>query len=236
METEKIKVVITGSTGMVGGGVLAECLNSPWVKSVLAVNRRSLGWTHPKLKEILQGNLFDLAEIEANLKNQTACYFCLGRSSAGMSKKEYERLTYDLTLHWANTLLRLNPKITFCFITGAGTDSREKSLFHWARVKGQTENALLSLPFSSAYMFRPSLIEPNKAQYEKLKGANRFYRYLRPFFPLLRPFPSFYTSVENLGKAMIATSITGYSKSILAAKDIHQLGHSFTKHSPEQNL
>ena len=158
----KIKAIITGSTGMVGKGVLLECLESPHVESVLVINRHSVDLKHEKLKEIIHTDFQDLSAIEEQLTGYNTCYFCLGVSAAGMSEKDYSRITYDLTLNFAQTLLKLNPELTFCYISGAGTDSSEKGRMMWARVKGKTENALLALPFKAAYMLRPAFIQPMK--------------------------------------------------------------------------
>ena len=176
----KIKAIITGVTGMVGEGVLHECLNHPDVESVLVINRKPCGVKHKKLKEIIHTNFFDLSSIENQLTGYNACYFCAGVSSMGKKEDEYKRITYDLTLNFAKVLLKLNPDMTFCYVSGSGTDSTEKGKLMWARVKGKTENDLLKLPFKDAYMFRPGYIQPTKG----LKNTYKIYKVLSPFFPI----------------------------------------------------
>ncbi|SMB99040.1 conserved hypothetical protein, partial [Hymenobacter roseosalivarius DSM 11622] len=151
----KIRAILTGATGMVGEGVLHECLNDPDVEQVLSINRKPYGVTHPKLREIVHRDFQDLSAIQDQLAGYNACFFCLGVSSVGMKEPEYRRITFDLTLHFATALLQRNPDLTFCFVSGAGTDGTGQGKVMWARVKGQTENALLQLPFKQAYMFRP---------------------------------------------------------------------------------
>ena len=168
----KIKAIITGATGMVGEGVLYECLNHPDVESVLVINRRSCHTIHPKLKEIIHENFFNFSSIEEQLSGYNACFFCLGVSSVGMNEEKYTKVTYDLTLGFAGTLARLNPEMTFCYVSGAATDSSEKGKMMWARVKGKTENDLMKLPFKRAYMFRPGFMQPTKG----LKNANKMYK------------------------------------------------------------
>lgn len=221
-----IRAIVTGATGMVGKGVLLECLESPEVESVLAVNRHPLGMQHPKLKEIVHGDFFDLAPIEGELEGYNACFFCLGVSSAGMSEEKYFHLTYDLTLGFAQALARVNPDMTFCYVTGAGTDSTEKGGVMWARVKGRTENALFKLPFKAAYMFRPAFIRPMKG----VKSSTPLYRIFitlgRPLFPFLMLFPRFATSSDRVGRAMIRVALNGYGKPHLESVDINELGVS----------
>ncbi|MGN6292981.1 MAG: NAD-dependent epimerase/dehydratase family protein, partial [Chitinophagaceae bacterium] len=157
-----MKVIITGTTGMVGEGVLHVCLQDPRIESVLIINRKTLGRTHPKLKEILHADFYDLSAIENDLRGYDACFFCLGVSSIGMKEPDYYKVTYTLTLHVANTLVRLNPGMSFSYISGAGTDSSEKGRSMWARVKGKTENDLMKLPFRQVFAFRPGFIKPIK--------------------------------------------------------------------------
>ncbi len=163
----KIKAILTGATGMVGEGVLRECLQHPDVEQVLVINRKPGGVTseasaRPKLREIIHTDFFDLTPIETELVGYNACFFCLGVSSVGMKEADYKRLTYDLTLHAAQLLARLNPDMMFCYVSGAGTDSTAQGRSMWARVKGATENALLQLPFRKAYMFRPGFLKPTE--------------------------------------------------------------------------
>src|ERR1700744_2355761 len=159
----KVKVIVTGSTGMVGEGVLLACLDHPEVEQVLAINRRPAGRTHPKLREIIHSDFFDLGPVEPQLAGYNACFFCLGVSSVGMKKEAYQHVTYDLTLNFAQALARQNADPAFCYVTGAGTDSSEKGRISWARVKGATENALLRM-FRRAYMFRPGFMKPTPGQ------------------------------------------------------------------------
>ena len=219
----KIKAIITGSTGMLGKGVLLECLESPDIESVLVINRHPVGLKHEKLKEIILTDFHDLSSIKEQLAGYNTCYFCLGISAAGMSEKDYSRITYDLTLNFAQTLLSLNPELTFCYISGAGTDSREKSRMMWARVKGKTENALLALPFKTAYMLRPAYIQPMKGIRSSTRIYNIFYTILKPLYPILKAFPKIVTNTEKLGKAMIKLVLMNYNKKILENIDINKL-------------
>src|SRR5471032_805043 len=169
----KIKAIVTGATGMVGEGVLLECLIHPEVEQILVVNRKPGGVLHPKLREIIHADFFDLAPIEPQLIGYNACFFCLGVSSVGMKQEEYKHLTNDLTLNVGKLLVRLNPEMTFCYVTGAGTDSSEQGRVAWARVKGATENALLRL-FKKSYMFRPGFMKPSPGQ----KKVKSYYKYI----------------------------------------------------------
>jgi len=215
----KIKVIITGATGMVGEGVLHECLLHPDVESVLAINRKPCGVKHEKLNEIIHKNLFDLSSIEDQLTGYNACYFCAGLSSVGKNEDEYKLITYDLTMHFANTLVKLNPDMIFCYVSGVGTDSTEKGRSMWARVKGKTENDLLKLPFKSAYMFRPGYIQPTKG----LKNTYKAYKLFAPFYPILKLiFPKYVTTLGEIGLAMINVTLYGSSKQILECRDIVQ--------------
>src|SRR5258705_4871913 len=157
-----MKVIVTGATGMVGEGVMHECLQRPEVEKVLVLSRRPGGVIHPKLGELIHENFFDLSPVAEQLKNYDACFFCLGVTSIGKNEKDYHRLTYELTVHVAETLSHQNPRMVFCYVSGAATDSTEKGKVMWARVKGKTENHLLKLPFKKAYMFRPGYIQPTK--------------------------------------------------------------------------
>ncbi len=213
----KINPIITGSTGMVGEGVLHECLQHPDVEEALVINRKSCNVSHPKLKEILHDNFFDFSAIEPQLKNYSACFFCLGVSSVGMKEKEYHHLTYDLTMHVAQTLSKLNSGRAFCYISGGGTDRTEKGRLMWARVKGKTENDLIKLPFKKAYMFRPGYIHPTKGLKNTLKG----YRFIAWTYPALRAFfPKYVCTLRELALAMINSATKGYHQSILEVKDI----------------
>jgi uncharacterized protein YbjT (DUF2867 family) len=211
-----MKVIITGATGMVGEGVLLECLNHADVQQVLVVNRKPGGVSHPKLREIIHGDFFNLSPIEPQLTGFDACFFCLGVSSVGMSKEEYRRITYDLTLNVAQLLAKLNPAMTFCYVTGAGTDSSERGRTAWARVKGATENALIRL-FKQAYMFRPGFTKPTPGQ----KNVKSYYRFILWLYPIGRAlYPAGFCTLREVGVAMIKAAGKGYPKHILDVKDI----------------
>jgi uncharacterized protein YbjT (DUF2867 family) len=216
----KIKTIITGTTGMVGEGVLHECLIHPDVEEVLVINRKPCGYSHPKLKEIIHKDFFDFAPIKDQLKGYNACFFCLGVSSVGMNEKDFNHLTYDLTMHVAETLVKLNPDMTFCYISGGGTDTSEKGKMMWARVKGKTENHLMNLGFKKAIMFRPSLIQPTKGMKNTLKA----YKPLLWLIPILRAMmPKYVCSLREIGLAMINSVEKGQDKTILEVKDIVKL-------------
>ena len=217
----KLNVIITGSTGMVGKGVLLECLDSPEVETVLIINRSSVGISHPKLKEIIHKDFFDWSNIRSQLGGYNACYFCLGVSSVGMKEPDYTRMTYDLTLGFAREILPLNPEMTFCYVSGAGTDSSEKGRSMWARVKGKTENDLLALGFKAAYMFRPGFIQPMKGIKSKTPLYQGIYNVISPLYGLLRRMPRFVTTTVILGKAMIGVALHGYKTNVLESLDIN---------------
>jgi hypothetical protein len=216
----KINAIITGATGMVGEGVLMESLLHPDVEKVLVINRRPCGVVHPKLTEILHINFFELLPIAEELKGYNACFFCLGVSSVGMKEEQYFSLTYTLTMHMAEILSRQNPDMTFCYISGAGTDSTEKGRLNWARVKGKTENDLMKLPFKNAYAFRPGFMLPSK----EAKNIHGYYIIFRLLYPALRAmFPSFVSTLKEVGIAMINSVLYGYEKPVLEVKDIIKL-------------
>jgi uncharacterized protein YbjT (DUF2867 family) len=209
---------------MVGQGVLRECLLDPDIETVLSIGRSPTGQQHAKLREIVQKDLANLAPIEDQLSGYDACFFTLGVSSAGMSEAAYRPITYDLTLKVANTLVKLNPSMTFIYVSGMGTDSTESGRTMWARVKGQTENALLRRPFKAAYMFRPGFIQPLHG----IKSRTALYRVpyviLGPLIPLLRKlFPKYVTTTEVLGRAMIKAARKGAPKKVLESQDINAL-------------
>jgi len=219
MPAKNIKTIITGATGMVGEGVLHECLLHPRVEQVLVVNRKPCGVTHPKLKEIVHPDFFDLKPIEAELKGYDACFFCLGVSSVGIKEPEYYKLTYKLTLGFAETLVRLNPDMTFEYISGASTDSTEKGRSMWARVKGKTENDLAKL-FKKEYNFRPGYMHPTPG----LKNTNKYYKYITWLYPIVKAIaPNSVSTLKEMGVAMINAAIYGYDKQILEVKDIKEL-------------
>lgn len=216
----KVKVIITGATGMVGEGVLHECLLHPNVESVLVINRKHGGVDHPKLKEIIHNDFYDLLSIEGHLTGYNACFFCLGVSSLGIKDEEYYKLSYTLTMHFAQTLSRLNTGMTFCYISGAGTDSTEKGMLKWARVKGKTENDLMKLPFKQALAFRPAFMLPIKG----LKNTLPAYKYVTWLYPLVKPlFPGYFGTLKDIGLAMINSVLSGSEKKVLEAKDIAAL-------------
>lgn len=215
-----MKVILFGATGMVGQGVLRECLLSSRVESVLSIGRNSARASHPKLHELVHADLMNYSSIEPQLAGFDACFFCLGISSAGMKPEDYEKITYGYTLAAAETLARLNPQMTFIYVSGAGTDSTERGRVAWARVKGRTENALLRLPFQ-AYMFRPGLIQPLHGIRSKTSSYRLFYALTKPVMPLFRLlFRNFILTTEELGRAMIAVAQNGAPKKILESRDI----------------
>ena len=213
----KIRAIITGATGMVGEGVMHECLMRPDVEAVLIINRRPGGFVHPKLREIVHQDFFDLSAIESELTGYNACYFCLGVSSIGMKEPEYYKMTYALTMHVAETLSKLNAGMTFCYVSGGGTDSTEKGRSMWARVKGKTENDLMKLPFKQVFAFRPGYMQPTKG----LKNTLKPYKYIGWMYPLFRAvFPNGVSTLAEVGQAMINVTKFGYDKRILEVKDI----------------
>lgn len=218
----KIRTIILGTTGMVGEGVLHESLNHPDVVSVLVINRRPCGIKHPKLTEIIHNDFYDFSTLEERLSGYNACYFCLGVSSIGMKESDYQRLTYDLTMNIAKILVRLNPEMSFCYVSGAGTDSTEKGRSMWARIKGKTENHLMKLPFKASYMFRPGYIQPTPG----LKNAYKIYKIIGPFYPIWNAlFPKYVCTLKQLGLAMINCTIHHSSPHILECKDIRLLAY-----------
>jgi len=213
----KIKAILTGATGMVGEGVLHECLQHDDVEEVLVIGRRPCGIIHPKLKEIIHPDFYYLAAIENQLTGYSACFFCLGVSSVGMKEEEFYKPTYLLTMNFATTLVSRNPGMVFCYISGAGTDSTEKGRMMWARVKGKTENDLMKLPFRKVYNFRPGVIQPTKG----LKNTLPYYKYLGWLLPVIKLVaPKYISSLRELGLAMIYSVTKGYEKQILEVKDI----------------
>ncbi|WP_131536391.1 Rossmann-fold NAD(P)-binding domain-containing protein [Pedobacter nototheniae] len=210
-------VIITGTTGMVGEGVLHECLQNPKIDSVLIINRKPSGYSHPKLKEVIHADFFDFSPIEKDLIGYNACFFCLGITSVGVAEDEYYKMTYTLTMHVAKTLSRLNEDMTFCYISGGGTDSTEKGRTAWARVKGKTENDLMKLPLEQVFNFRPGFIKPTKG----LKHTHKFYKYITWLFPIGRAiYPKGFCTMEELSLAMINTLDRKNERRILEGNDI----------------
>ena len=212
-----MKIILTGATGMVGEGVLQECLLSNTVEKVLVINRKPCGVTHPKLEEIIHNDCFDLTTIKNKLQGYDACLFCLGVSSVGMKEPEYYRLTYTLTMNVAKTLSELNNKMVFCYISGTHTDRSEKGKIMWARVKGITENDLMKLPFKKVYNFRPGVLQAAKGA----KNTLKFYRLLSWLIPVIKLVaPNYICTLKELGQAMINATSRGYTTSIIEIKDI----------------
>ena len=219
-----MKVIITGTTGMVGKGVLLECLSNETVESVLVINRKTVDVRHPKLKEIIHADFFDLSSIRDELEGYDACFFSLGISSFRQSEEAYTRITYDLTMNFANELLKKNKGMTFIYVSGTGTDSTEKGRTMWARVKGKTENDIFKLGFKDAYAFRPAYIKPES----NTPSSTPIYRFLLSTFGVLHPvikflFPKYTTTTTQIGKAMIEVVKNGFEKKQVESADIIQL-------------
>jgi len=220
-----MNVLLFGATGMVGQGVLRECLLDPAVRRVLVVGRRGTGQRHEKLRELVLPDVADLSAVHGDLSGFDACLFCLGVSAAGLTEERYTSLTYDLTLGVAQTLARLNPGMTFVYVSGMGTDSSEHGRTMWARVKGRTENALLRLPFKAAYMFRPAGIVPLHGIRSSTRWTRILYGLTKPLHPVLQTLvPNYVTTTEQLGRAMIAVARKGFTKPVLEPPDIRRAG------------
>jgi uncharacterized protein YbjT (DUF2867 family) len=219
-----MNVLIYGATGMVGQGVLRECLLAPDVQRVQTIGRTATGIKHPKLREIELQDLSSYASLEDQLSGFDACFFCLGISSAGMKEEEYVRITYSIALAAGKTLSRLNPQMTFVYVSGAGTDSSEKGRIMWARVKGRAENALLRLPFKAAYMFRPGIIEPVYGARSKTRAYRIGYAITGPLLPILRRmFPHYVLTTQEIGLAMLDVARNGAPKTVLEVRDIRAI-------------
>ena len=219
-----MKVLLFGATGMIGQGVLRECLLDQRVTEVLVIGRSPSGQVHPKLRELLHADFFDYSAVAGELTGLDACCFCLGVTSAGLSEAAYQRMTCDLTLAAAQTLVRLNPAMTFCYISGAGADSSEQGRVMWARVKGRIENALLQLPFKGVYLFRPGAIRPLHGITSRTTLYRLLYVLLGPVWPLLKALsPDSFTTTEQLGRAMLQAALAGAPKAILETPDINKL-------------
>ena len=222
-----MRVVIFGATGMVGKGVLLECLDDARVEHVLLVSRHPTDVSHPKVREIVDANFTEFERLQNTFTNLDACFYCLGVTAVGLSEPQYHHLTYDLTVAAATALASASAGLlTFCYVSGEGTDSTERGRTMWARVKGKTENALLRLPFKAAFMFRPGYIQPLRGIRSKTRWYQALYDVLGPFYPLLRRlFPKYVTTTVNIGRAMIRVAATGGSKQILSSADINQLAN-----------
>jgi uncharacterized protein YbjT (DUF2867 family) len=219
-----MNVIITGATGMVGKGVLLECLDHESVEKVLVIGRNPVDVTHPKLEELIHNDFSDFSTVKEQLAGYDACFQCMGISSVGMKENDFKRVTYDYTLALARELLPLNPKMTITYVSGEGTDSSEKGRVMWARVKGKTENDLIKLGFKQAFMFRPGLIIPLRG----IKSRTKAYQFVYDYFMwLVRLFkavaPNAVVNTTQLGKAMINAALYGYNSAIIKPKDIIQL-------------
>jgi uncharacterized protein YbjT (DUF2867 family) len=220
-----MKVILFGATGMIGQGVLRECLLDSQVETVLAIGRSKVGQSNPKLRELAVADLYSLGEHAATLTGYDACLFCLGVSAAGMSEAAYRAVTHDLTVSVASTLLAVNPQMNFLYISGQGADSSEHGRTMWARVKGATENALFRMPFKGAYSFRPGGIQPMHGIQSKTTSYRVLYSLTGPLWPHLRAwFPRFVTSTETLGRAMLRVAKNGAPMQIIETVDINSLG------------
>jgi uncharacterized protein YbjT (DUF2867 family) len=219
-----MRVILFGATGMVGQGVLRECLLDPGVERVLAVGRTATPQREEKLHDLVVANFLDFSAVERELSGYDACFFCLGITSAGMTEADYRRVTYDFALAAAQTLVRINPEMTFVFVSGAGADSTGRGRVMWARVKGQTENALLALPFKGVYVFRPAAIQPLHGIRSKTSWINAAYAVLGPLYPVFkRLVPDYVTTTEQVGRAMLVVARRGAPKRVLENADINQL-------------
>jgi len=219
-----MKVILFGATGMIGQGVLRECLIDPEVERVLTVGRNATGQGHGKLREIVRKDLRDFTPIRNELVGYSACFFCLGITSAGMNEADYRRVTYDIAMAAARTLVELNPGMTFIFVSGTGADGSERGRIMWARVKGATENAILALPFKSSYVFRPAFVQPMHGIASRTAWYNAFYRVLGPIYPVLsRLAPGYTLTTEQIGKAMLEVARRGAPKRVLESDDIRSV-------------
>lgn len=217
-------MILFGASGMVGQGVLRECLLDSDVETVLLIGRSATGQQNPKIREIVHKDIGNLTPITDDLTGYDACFFCLGISSVGMSEADYKKITYDLTIGAAETLVRLNPAMTFIYVSGKGTDSTEQGRIAWARVKGETENALLRMPFRAAYMFRPAMIQPMHGEKPKAALTSFALTLMTPLIPLLMKLgPKYATTTERMGRAMLIAAKNGATKKVLESADINAL-------------
>lgn len=225
-----MKVILTGATGMVGRGVLLECLDDPAVTHILLVGRTTIGFEHAKLHEVLHHDFTDYSSMENRFAGYDACFFCLGTSSVGMSEADYHRVTYEFPVALARSLIKMNPGMTFVYLSGSGADSSEKGRLMWARVKGKAENEILRMPFAGKFVFRPAFIQPERGIVTRIGGLRIFYAILRPLYPLLRRlFPGFVTSTTRLGRAMIQTGKAGADNPIVHTREINQLADRYAQ-------
>lgn len=228
-----LKIIITGTTGMVGKGVLLECLNNNKISEILSISRTPLGFVHPKLKEMIHENFYDFSQEAQNLEGYDGCFFCLGTTSAGKSEENYTKITYDLTIGFAKVLVKASPQATFCYVSGEGTDSTENGKTMWARVKGKTENDLLNMGFKDAYMFRPGFIKAMHGVKSKTKLYAFFYSLFSPLIPLIMLSAKFATNTDKIAKVMIGVTEKGYSKKILNTAEINLAAIFFLNHYGE---
>jgi uncharacterized protein YbjT (DUF2867 family) len=217
-----MNVILFGATGMVGQGVLRECLRDPDVQRVVSVVRSATGQQHPKLRELIHRDFHDFSSIERDLVGLDACFFCLGIASAGMTEADYTSVTYGITVAAGETIAKLNPTMTFIFVSGASSDSTERGRVMWARVKGKAENAVLRLPIAASYVFRPGFIRPLHGATSKTRLYRVFYKILAPVLPLIAGrFPNYVTTTEQMGRAMLGVAKRGAPTRVLETRDIN---------------
>lgn len=221
-----MKVIITGASGMVGKGILLECLDHKEIDEVLVISRNPINLKHPKLKELIQKDFSDYSMVRNQLKGYDACFFCLGISAAGLNEEQYKKITYSFTLSLAKTLFEINPEMTFNYVSGQGTDSSEKGRMMWARVKGKTENDLINLGFKQAFMFRPGMIIPLRGIKSRTKSYQFMYDYFLWLVKIMKAIaPNSVVSTSQIGLAMINSVLKGFNKTIVKPEDIITLSN-----------
>jgi len=220
-----VNVIVFGATGMIGQGVLRECLLAPDVNRVLSIGRSATGVRNAKLQDLVHADLWNYSAIEEQLRGFDACFFCLGVTSAGMSEADYTRVTYGITVAAAETLCRLNPDMTFVFVSGAGADSTEQGRLMWARVKGKTENAILGMPFKGSYVFRPGVVQPMHGERSRTTAYRVLYSVTKPLLPLLKRLLPVVTT-EQFGRAMLIVARQGAPKRVLESSDLSVMAPS----------